>query len=358
MEYGSVLLYTGVLAACWALARLAEKKNSRVALWGLILLLSLFAGLRHESVGLDTLSYATKYAAITQGRFDLAYALETSFKYICFALSKITPHPAFLLSVLALLTHACILCRFWELRTFAPFSCMAALYYASFFFISLNCMRQFCAIALVFYATRYLYGKKILPYMLFVAAAMLFHRSAALGFVLLGFVALRWKELPRWQKIFFGCAGAALPVGAAAVFVRYGDNFEAVEFDPGLMQPAKLLFLLGTLVYILFLQRRQDGLRPVAAMERADRFALLLTAGGYFIGLCLSFLEYFFQYQGRIAWYFLLFECVYFSFLLKVEKKPVRYLFAAVFLLLTGYSFVYSMLHNSQGTVPYRFFWQ
>jgi hypothetical protein len=29
-----------------------------------------------------------------------------------------------------------------------------------------------------------------------------------------------------------------------------------------------------------------------------------------------------------------------------------------VFLLLTGYSFVYSMLHNSQGTVPYRFFWQ
>lgn len=155
----SYIVYFGLLIECWIFSYFAEKRNRKLLIWVIILSLTMAAGLRAYSVGLDTPSYVEKFSYIYKGMFSYAYGLEESFKYICYGILHVIPNASFLLGLLALITHACIILRFWELRGIASFPCMVVFYYMSFYFMSLNGIRQFVAVAIVFWGTRYL-GRK------------------------------------------------------------------------------------------------------------------------------------------------------------------------------------------------------
>ena len=134
----SYIVYFGLLIECWIFSYFAEKRNRKLLIWVIILSLTMAAGLRAYSVGLDTPSYVEKFSYIYKGMFSYAYGLEESFKYICYGILHVIPNASFLLGLLALITHACIILRFWELRGIASFPCMVVFYYMSFYFMSLN----------------------------------------------------------------------------------------------------------------------------------------------------------------------------------------------------------------------------
>ena len=150
----SYAIYFGLLIICGIFSCLADRRNSKTFLWGIILSLTLIAGLRAYSVGLDTQNYVEKFSYIYKGQFRYAYGLEESFKYICYGILHVIPNASFLLGVLALITNSCIILRFWELRKIVSFPCMVLFYYMSFYFMSLNGTRQFVAVAILFWGTR------------------------------------------------------------------------------------------------------------------------------------------------------------------------------------------------------------
>lgn len=357
----SYILYIGLLAVCWLLAFLANRYDKKGYVFLIIGLLTLISGLRGASVGIDTSNYLRLFGLIKAGRFHLAYGLETSFKFIMYGIMWIVQDKQIVLTLLALVTNWCILIRFWELRKIASFSCMVVCYYMAFFFMTMNGTRQFLAVGLVFYATKYLSQKKIMRFVAFVLVATLFHQSAFIGFVLLALNCLRWKELPRLQKIMYIFSVLMIPVLILPVVQlasRYSKYFTNLKFDVGMMLMLKLAFLIATLILVFVMNRRFGYFRYGRQITKEDRFNILTSCMCYGFALVLAALGYVFPFVDRISWYFYLFEGVYFGMLLKGKKQLERVVFGYFIAFVMAYGFLYSMTNNSQGTMPYSFFWE
>lgn len=357
----SYVIYLGLPAFCWVCAYQASRRDNKKMIWVIIIALSLIAGFRDYSVGLDTMSYVSKFNEIYLDRMEYAYGVETSFKYICYVILKIFPSATFLLTLFAFITNWCIITRFWELRKISSFSCMVVCYYVSLFFMTMNCLRQFVAVGIVFYSTRYLSQKKILPYILGVLIASLFHRSAVIGLILVAVNCLRWKELPRKEKIFYVFSVFLIPViiyAAAQIISRYARYFSEVSLDFGFMLPAKILLFAATFVYTFMMHSHYSYFRNRQSLEKKDQFEILMTCLCYLTALLLGAMGYIFPMVNRSSWYFYPFEGVYFGMLMKGKKPLHMVLIGYAVALLLGYNFLRSMQGNSQGTMPYLFFWQ
>lgn len=355
MEFVSYAVYIGMAVVCCFFAVIADRTDKKIYTWVLILLVSIFAGIRSATVGLDTVSYLEKFDAIKFERFDLAYGLEVPFKCIVYLLLLIVPRGWFVLTVLALLTNWCIISRFWMLRNKSCFPCMVLCYYMSYFCTTLNIMRQFCAVAIVFYAVRYLEEKKVWKYLCAVLLAMLIHKSAVIGVLYFIFYYVHWDQLPENHKRLLKIGIMVLPIFAVMlvlliIFGNYLKYFAHIQVDFGLMLPLKAAFLLASVVVCFRGFRKQDFLQ----MPFAERFTLITAGGAYLVALGIGMLGYFFEGMDRLALYFFLFEAVYFGILLKQTRKWHRLIAACFIVFVIGYGFLYCLAHNSQGQMPYR----
>ncbi len=355
------LICTAVLALCWLLSRFADRYENKKCVYAVVVILSLFAGLRGESVGIDTSNYLTYFEHIGRGEFQYAYGLEETFKYLCYAILKIIPSTQFLLVFCAAVTNYFVLMRMWDFRKVAAFGTMASCYYMGFFFMTLNTMRQFCAIAIVFYATRYLIDHKNVKYLFFVAISALFHTSGLVGVAFLAFSFLRWKNLKRIEKIFYASAVLVSPAVVGYLMLkmlRYEGDFTMTGKGVGIMVPVKIAFFAATLLFVYVLYGRDKHFCVWNRLAGEEKEALGFVCICYGIGICLIFLSYFVPMLNRVGWYFTIFEGVYMGSLIRTKNQVHRYAFGACVMLIMGYGFVSAMTGNDQGTVPYLFFWQ
>ncbi|MBE6638182.1 MAG: EpsG family protein [Ruminococcaceae bacterium] len=357
----SYILYFGLLLLCWLFAFWADRYNNKKCVWLIVLLLAFVSGMRAFSVGIDTAGYVNSFRLIQIGAFRYAYGLEETFKYICFVFLRIIPNYTALLTFFALIIHGLIIWRLWDFRKVSSYSTMVACYYMGFFFMSLNTMRQFCAIAIVFYATRYLVKHQIFRYILFIVLAFLFHQSSIIGLALLGFELLRWRELSRIKKALFMGVLALLPVMDYYVLQalsRYGDYLAEQNTDIGIMVPIKFLFLMVTAVFVFVIYGRMNHFEDWDKLNSENRNDILLCAGSYFVGVCLIFASYFIPIMNRVGWYFVIYECIYMGMLIKTRNILHKCIFIWCAVIIVGYGFITAMTHNSQGTMPYLFVWQ
>lgn len=357
----SYVLYSGLLAFCWILALLADRYNNKKCVWVIVTALTLVAGLRAYSVGLDTDNYIEKFTYIQNGTFQYAYGLEESFKYFCYAILRIFPHYSALLTVLALISNALIIWRLWDFRKVASFGTMVACYYMGFYFMSLNTMRQFCAIAIILYASKYLMKHQILRYIVGVLVASLFHQSALLGMSLLAFELLRWKQLSKKQKWFFAGIGVLSPVLIYYVLQRvqrYESYFSTSSADVGIMVPVKILFFLVSALFVFIIYKKERHFENWQEMTPMDKNHILLGSIGYAIGLFLIFASYFLPVLNRVGWYFTMYESVYLAMMVKTKHPIHKYVFGLCAVVIVGYGFINAMTDNAQGMMPYLFVWQ
>lgn len=357
----SYFVYIGLLLLCGLFAYLADRYNSKKCVWLIILALTLIAGLRDYSVGIDTYNYVTKFEYIANGAFRYAYGLEETFKYFCYFFLKLCPSNSALLALLALITNGCIIWRLWDFRKVSSFSAMVACYYMGFFFISLNGIRQLCAIGIILYSTKYLVKHQNFRYLLGVLAASVFHQSALIGVVLLGFELLQWKELSRGKKLFFlGIIGGSpiMIIFALRALERYERYFVNMDVDIGIMVPVKIAFFLASAVFVFVLYGKSNHFANWRFTNSADRDQILLATICYGVGLGLIFMSYFFPMMNRVGWYFTIYEGIYMGMLLKTKNALHKYVFGWCVLIVVGYGFWTAMTGNDQGTMPYLFIWQ
>ncbi len=347
------LVYIGVLILAFCFAKTAEVTKKVPYVYVTFLTLALVSGLRGVTVGLDTPGYIEAFQNIAAGRLDLAYGLEWSFRYICYALTFIVKEPQLILLLFALISNGLIVWRLWELREYISFSASVAAYYVMFYMMSLNLMRQFIAMSIVFYATRYLFRGKNIRFLIFVVVAALFHQSALISILFIYFNITTWKFLTRNQKSFLIVIGAISPLIVAIVYqnlLQYSSYFNELTFGMGLLIIAKFCLL----VFSLFALDRTEPMCCTPQGEKVRRIAVC----SYITALLLTSLGYAWRFVDRIGLVFYIFESVYIGYIFKQKNTKKNFLIKVAVFALFAYLLVGNVRGNGQGQNPYLFFWQ
>lgn len=358
----TIAIYGIVLFFCFVLARNAQKYKKKGYIVAIVLLLTLLAGLRKDSVGIDTHTYAQYLNLIRNGQFNYVWGVEYTFKMIMLLFGKVFKgYTAFLLSM-ALITNACIISRLWNFRNVTRFEWTVLVYYIMFYFYGFNIMRQMCAVAIVFWSSRYIEKGKYLSFFAGVAIACLFHTSAILGSCFLFEEFANWRYLDKWKRRILQVSLFIFPIGiiyAIRLLSDYSRYFVSSKMQVGAMLFAKLLFFLisqyGLRASIVHCEVKDS---PACDGKMTDKlnYIIRFIEIYYFIGLLIAFVGYANQTVFRVSLYFYILECVYMGTIMRYKK--IKTIYPILVALLYSYLFLGTAFAGGQGQVPYLFFWQ
>lgn len=259
----------------------------------------------------------------------------------------------FLFCVIAFVIHFFFIRRFWELRHQLSFPLSVFLYIIAFLFSSLNIMRQLCAVALVFWSTRFIGSKNYLLFSLFVLLAMCFHTSAVLAFLYLAFELFRWHELEPKQKnilvILVVLSSFVMPLAFVFFAERYIHYLGTPSVDIGFLLPTKVLFYAFLLYY---LHKTTINYEHMPNHIHISQITIYVVCG-----LILTFLGYFFRFVQRIGLYFSIFEIVACSAFCHTYKNNY-FLVTTGVLVLWLIPFAIDCMNNGNGQFPFAFFYK
>lgn len=344
---GSCALFIIALLICFGLAHTSEKYNNIKPLILIIVLLSLVSGMRGYSVGFDTRNYANYFELIARGDSNLAFGLEGTYKQLCLYVSKIWNNPTSMFLLCAIITNAMVILRLWDFREKGSISWMVLTYYTMFYFSTMNIMRQMCAVAIIFYATRFIQAKKYFKYLLFLGIAFIFHNSALIGAIFLATEVLLWKYLNKKQRIIIALMIILSPLGISyvylsGVFDRYSHYFNATAVNIGLMLFLKLIVFLLTAIDIHNKKNNE---------QIFDDYKFKSVRIYYFIGIIITGTGYFYSVLQRIGLPFYIFETVYWG--IAVKTCTNKGIYKSFILAIMSYVFILNLISNGHGVIPY-----
>ena len=262
----AMVLFVCFVFFIYAFSWVAEKKENEVFLLLAILTASFLSGFRAATVGFDTQNYLNIFANIERGIWSPN--VELSFQCVAKILLLIWNDPQWVLLVFAVATNALIFYRFWTLRKLGSFSWMVLTYLVIYYLSTMNIMRQYLAVAVIFYATLFLDKKKYVPYLVCTVFACLLHTSALLGFALLPIYVLFSVEDKKIRKRVIIICLALIPVAIVVckfLFEHYSKFLDEPNNSIGLMMPVRLVVL----VMIWFLW--WTDLKRVRLQKRSSR---------------------------------------------------------------------------------------
>ncbi len=334
------LVYYFSCALTAAVALLAEKKNSKLSFWFSVILVSCISGLRASTVGIDTGAY---YQYIEWARMGVLEHVEIGFLYTTRFLLFLCDSAKFVIFVFSSAISFCVLFRFWTLRKQVSYGWSVFLYLALYFQFSMNIMRQFLAIAIVFLGTYFLQNKRYSIFIVTVIIGSSFHYSAFIGLAIL--LIFGWTHMKN-GKLRYAIAisfMAMLPIAYYIVFEvwqRYSGYFDNPNPNIGMMIFAKIALLFLFVIFNLNCFSKKNASKSFYA----NIFAI------YAVGLICTFAGYIYDYMDRVGLYFMMFEPICLAIMC---KKRYSILFKIAVLLLSVYVIYSNYRSNGHGIFPY-----
>lgn len=326
------------------LSKLAEKRGKKIYILFLILVLSLFVGLRSNIVGPDTLMYYQIFGNLTRNIYSPSIELE--FLVLCqFFLRFISVE--WLIMLFAIVTNGLIICRLWSLKDRGSFMSMVIIYIVLYYPQTANIIRQYMAIALVFYGTKYLEDKKNLRFFLTLALAFCCHRTALLGVLYYPLqILVGNKNNGRKQKMLLMSA-VLFPIVVTYFLSRirgdYSKYLLTANNNIGFLYPAELLTI------ILFLLLSYKSIKLYEDLNTFIWFKRLLIT--YVIGILLSSAGYFQSSLYRMGLYFIIFDTIYIPYV--SSKGTNKKIFRLIYSLFIAYMTVTNHLSGWSGLLEY-----
>lgn len=349
-----MLFYISLYLICLFLSILAVKTNNKYVIYIISAVLVFIAGCRGSQVGIDTENYIKIWNDVLYGRPTF---IEPGFTFMIFVLQKITNNPVAMFITSSIIIYQLIILRLWDYRKLAYFPMMVTVLYMSHFMISMNILRQYCAVAIVFYFIKYLFRGKYLLYICGVLLASTFHLSSLIGFSLFALEIFRWNDLTKCHKMIlgFGIIISPLVFVVALNFAinEFGNYFATVKSNFGFMTLAKLMFILIATFSSKLPNKSNGFLINTLSSNYVIKSTISLTVIGFF----LISIGYFFAFMDRIGLLFSFYEIIFWGFLFKLTIWRNRILYFVAFLILIVFPFLSTILNNGQGTVPYVFCW-
>lgn len=361
----SLFFYLVLAVLSFAITNSAQKYEKKHLLWIPIFLLALVAGLRDSTVGVDTANYLEMIPY--HDRMELqAVDREYLFYYIAVGIFRIFGDVQPMFFIFGLLIYALIFFRIWDFRDTANLGIAAAMFALFYFGGTMNTFRQYIALAIAFYMTRYLRQERYLLYFAGVVTAMLFHISAIVCLIFPAFyIGLHWKYTFR-QILYLSCLVIG-SIPAAYIFLNnYGSYLDDVkETDFGLMSVVRLIMLAGCYILCSRPGQRQTALsaqshsigleteavihpsKSVFADSSSFRFIFIVSLFGMVLGLASAFIDF----ASRAGYYFRIFDIVFWGMVF--QKKQMDLSLRLFLLLALAVLGAYS-LWTYGGIIPYH----
>lgn len=176
-----MFIYLLLLFSILLLGMLLEKSNKKTYSILICIILTLIAGLRHYTIGNDTITYLRFFNNALSSYMTSRY--EIGFIYFTLFIRRITDNFTIYLLIISFLFNY-IICKL--IRKDSPNMIVSFLLFflCRFFFNEMNIMRQYISIAIIILGFKYIYKRKFLQYFICIIVAMLFHKSAFLCIIL------------------------------------------------------------------------------------------------------------------------------------------------------------------------------
>ncbi len=184
-------LFLGILL-CYLLQYKCTKNRSKKILFILlILMLSFVGGFRGLNIGTDVSVYGEKYfnLAVNSSSFSSYFKIfsfaEYGYLLVNYIVSRFTSNINIFLFVLQLMCNTLVLLTLKRYQEKSPLWMSYTAYFCFFYGMTFNIMRQSCALAIIFFAIKYLEEKKWIKYFIMVYLAFVFHSTAIIAGVLI-----------------------------------------------------------------------------------------------------------------------------------------------------------------------------
>ncbi len=355
-----MVLYTGVTALTLGLACLVNNRKvparqryiNQVCLASVFMILFLLSALR-IGIGNDYVSYVNTFHEIYAG-YDKSYIVtEPGFNFVVKALYTMAGGEAYVLvfAVFAFVTVGLFLKALYEQS--ADFAMAFGLFMAlGIYFRTFNTVRYYLALAMAFYAMRYVLKKQYGWFLLWVAAAALFHKSVLFVLPVYLVANLPWKK---WQiALCAALGGVALLFGRSFIMELLLRIYKTYENTPYLEQTGLRETLPGLVRCLLILVLGLVCYREAVQDQEANRFYFqlnLAAVGLYTFG---SFLPL----VSRLGYYLITAHVLFVPGVLRciASEKKKRLLTGLVLACAAGYFVYFLMTADQEGirVLPYH----
>ena len=343
------MIYILCIVIASVCAVIAGKYNSRKALFLTAFVLSLFCGLRATEVGVDTSNYYIFLLYIRER--GIGYGSDIGFSIVSYFLMGILKNPHKTLLVYAFITNFFIIYRLWDFKEKASFSVMVLTYTIVHYPYTFNIVRQFLAISIAFWATRYLERDKYFKYVLLNMIAASCHTSALVCFSYLFVKRGFGMGKNKLRYLGFGLGIVFVFVGLF-MFSTNAQKYEQyfVQISGGNIH-AMTILKLSFVLLVVFSNRALRS--PVFSRSTTGEYVPMnkevITV--YLLGLFLAGLGMFFTYMNRIGFYFLMYEMPFWGQAVRagINKGIYRLLIAAVLI----YVLVTMLMLDTSGLINY-----
>lgn len=361
----TIILFITTFLFCYILAYHADKthkkKESNLCIALMIIVLSLLAGLRRYDIGIDTSNYV-KYFLYG---FRSYQGIESGYKLLSNFLMMINPTYTFGLTCIAFITNALFIIRMWSLRDISPLRYSFSVYYCMIYLLTFSGIRQWLAVSIVFYATKYVYdNRKLIIAFALVVIAFFLHNSVVISLLLLvPYIfekdgSLRKKIFKLFVFVLAPIAGAAAYSLLMSKYSNFLTDYARSSVSIGIMIPVRVVLLIFMFVFDYprnsigskeyhngLLVQKKIGIKKLLLFESID---LILNSIGFFA-----------SNTSRICWYYLSFTPLLYGYCLnkRYGRNTIYILVKIMVFIVFAYYLLSSLTSQTNHIVPYHFFW-
>lgn len=361
-----------VLLIYYAESRRFQGRESHVCMCLSLLIPCAIAGLRHHTIGTDVQVYVEplfEVARSSDSFWDFyrtefyqtavwsdvfVYEFEVGFDVLCYICAKVFNSIPALLFLIQALTVIPIYKGLRGFEKTQPVWLGMTVYYLMFFNSSLNLMRQWVAMAILFWGFQLLQCGKYRKYFCVVLMSMLFHFSAIMGVVIAVIYKMTGDDQSHHKKrntfilVIFGLI--AIFCLDILVYVTSWMGFRYENYISGTisLMPRQLLYRLPIIFLIIVRWKKLKSLNHLAC------FYTVMIA----YDLISSQLISIFVYSGRIGLFFSEYYMLAYPAICKASSSPknrqaLRWFVVSYLCIYWWYVYSYG---GSSATVPYKSF--
>ena len=323
-------IYFVVMIIAIIIANIAEKNNKRKYLIGIVFIISMLSGFRGINVGIDTKLYT--YAFLHDFPYKWHFE-EIGFRFISTLIFNIFNDTRMVFLFFALIINGFIIYRLWDFKDKCSFTFMLMFYLLTYYIDSMNIMRQLVAVAIIFFSTRLLEKKRYILFIIIVILTTFIHTSSLLALALV--VAYIWAPLKMSSKVWMFFPIALIGIIAVQVILQYeAGHIDNYLSEKNSVNNINIPFLYRLMCFFIsyFLHKsnkkivRNKSLNFSSCKEKNiilydEMFSIVAFI--YFMGLSISSLGMFFVVMARLGYFYILFEVVYWGYLVKTSKNKI-----------------------------------
>lgn len=284
---------------------------------------------------------------------------ETGYKIFIILISKVSTDPQILFIASSLIFVCCVWIAIYQQSVDITFSILLVII-TRYYFISLNGIRQFMALAIILYSMKYLIqGRKgKVKYLLFNILALLIHKSVAICLILLVLDRINFSKIKSvFVCIIFGIVWYLSKIGFLFNFLsglfsddeKFSGHLNTIEYLSG----NKFIFVTLSFNILILVIMLLAGNYQNKINNKLYRLYFNIQVITVIICICLSTIPL----MERIYWNFGFFQIISIPYMISMypNKKTRIILKVLIICLLTIYCIYDIFVMQDHQVVPYRF---